>query len=176
MTIHRFRVLIINLLGGMTVIGSYILEIKTHPGQVEALWGGVPIWIQPVYSANMFLAAIGYLLILNFVLFHLNSDARIGRLPLWIFDLLFLFILVPSSLWMSLTYAVAESYTFWRWFAVVITLALTGLASIGVLISLISIRPHPDTMVYKLALIGACFFVLQTAVLDAIIWDICYLK
>jgi hypothetical protein len=168
--------LLINLLGGIAVIGSYVLGLRAHPGQTEALWGGVPTGIRPFYGINMLFAAAGYLAIFFILLLRVDSSATIGKLPLWTLNLVYLFILVPSALWMSLTFSVAEGYTLGRWLAVILVLALTGLASIALLASVISLTPRLPTGLSWLTVIGGIFLVLQTAVLDAILWTSYYLK
>ncbi len=169
--------LLINLLGGIAVIGSYVLGLRAHPGQTEALWGGVPVSIRPFYGINMLFAAAGYLAIFFILLLRVDpSIATIGKLPFWTLNLVYLLILVPSALWMSLTFSVADGYTLGRWAAVVSVLALTGLASIALLVSVIALTPRLPTPLFWVTVIGGIFLVLQTAVLDAIVWTSYYLK
>jgi hypothetical protein len=168
--------LLVNLLGGIAVIGSYVLGLRAHPGQTEALWGGVPAGIRPFYAINMLFAAAGYLAIFFILLLRVDSSATIGKLPFWTLNLVYLFILVPSALWMSLTFSVADGYTLGRWVAVVSVLALTGLASIGLLVSVISLTPRLPAPLFWVTVIGGIFLVLQTAVLDGIVWTAYYLK
>lgn len=173
----KTTLLLINLLGGIAVIGSYVLGLRAHPGQTEALWGGVPTGIRPFYGINMLFAAAGYLAILFILLLRVTpSTATLGKLPFWTLNLVYLFILVPSALWMSLTFSVAEGYTLGRWLAVVVVLALTGLASIALLASVIALTPRLPPGLYWLTVIGGIFLVLQTTVLDAIVWTTYYLK
>lgn len=60
------------------MIGSYVLELTSHPGAVDALWGGVPRSIRPYYSAGMILAAIGYFAFTYFLLFRMDSGQGDG--------------------------------------------------------------------------------------------------
>lgn len=177
-TMNRQKIilLVINLIGGAAVLGSYVLGLRAHPGQVGALWGGVPAWMHPYYTINMFLAAAGYLAVLYLLLFRVDPSARIGPLPYRTFSLIYLLILIPSSLWMPLTFMVAEAYTPARWLAVVAVLILTGLASIALLASMVMLRPRLPAGLFRLSITGSAFLVLQTAVLDAIVWTLYYLK
>lgn len=172
----KLILLLINLLGGTAVIGSYVLGLRAHPGQTEALWGGVPTGIRPFYAIDMLFAAAGYLAIFFVLLLRVDPSATIGKLPFWTLNLVYLFILVPSALWMSLTFSVADGYTLGRWIAVVTVLALTGFASIALLVSVITLTPRLPIGLYWLTVIGGIFLVLQTAVLDAIVWTSYYLK
>lgn len=173
---QKLLLLIINLIGGTAVIGSYVLGLLTHPGQTGMLWGGVPVVIRSLISINMLLAAAGYLIIFSFLLLRVPASASIGKLPFWSFNLLYILILVPSALWMSLTFSVVEGYTIGRWLAVLLALGTTGLASIGLLLSLFFLKPRQVSALYRLSLVGGIFLVLQTAVLDAILWSSYYLQ
>jgi hypothetical protein len=173
---QKLLLLIINLIGGTAVIGSYVLGLVTHPGQTEVLWGGVPVGIRSLISFNMLLAATGYLIIFSFLLLRVQTAATIGKLPFWTFNLLYFLILVPSAAWMPLTFSVVDTYTIGRWLAVILSLGITGLASIGLLFSLLFLRPHPVSVLYRISVVGGVFLVLQTAVLDAILWSFYYLK
>jgi hypothetical protein len=172
---QKIILLLINLIGGTAVIAGYVLGLRAHPGQTGALWGGVPTGIRPFYAVNMLFAAAGYLAIFFILLLRVDSSAVIGKLPFWIFNLLYLFILIPSALWMSLTFSVAYGYTLGRWLAVVTVLALTGLASIGLLASVIALHPRLPSGLYWITVAGGIFLVLQTAVLDGIVWTAYYL-
>ena len=52
---------ILNVLGGLSVLGSYAYGLSTHPGQGEMLWGTIPENVRGPYSAMMLPAAVGYL-------------------------------------------------------------------------------------------------------------------
>jgi hypothetical protein len=51
-----------------------------------------------------------------------------------------------------------------------IDLALVALGSLGLLAAIASVAPHATPGSRRLALIGALFFCLQTALLDALVW------
>ncbi len=167
---NKLFLLVINLLGGAAVIGSYIWGFLVNPGGVESFWGGVPAGIRTAISLNMLLAAAGYLAIFFVLLLSVTSTATVGKIPFWIFHIIYLVILVPSALWMPLTQAVIEHYTPLGWFSVVLVLVLTAMAGIALLISLLTLRPALPNRQKSLVLIGSAFFILQTALLDAILW------
>jgi hypothetical protein len=174
---QKLLMLLINLFGGSAVVGSYILGLRAHPGQVEALWGGVPAGLRPIYTANMLVAAAGYLALFIILMLCVDPEqARIGRRRFGTFNWLYLLILIPSALWMSQTYAVVQAYTTARWAAVLVTLVLVGLGSAGMLAALLRLRPRPSAWKYGLALAGAFFLFLQTGVLDAIVWPLYYMN
>jgi hypothetical protein len=69
MMVPRLVLLIINIIGGAAVTGSYILGLKSHAGGADALWGGVSPGIRPLYGVSMILSALGYFALIYFVLF-----------------------------------------------------------------------------------------------------------
>jgi hypothetical protein len=139
--------LTINLLGGGAVLGSY--------------------------AYGMFLAAAGYFAFIHFILFRLQpASARLGdRFGFGAFNILFAAILIPSALWMPLTYAAAEASNMVLLWVVRLVLAAVGLASLGLLAALLNTQPRRPLWAYRLAVIGCAAFCLQTAVLDMVVWS-----
>ena len=161
----------INVLGGLAVLGSYAWGLGTHesPG---AVWGGVPEWMKPAYTGSMLSAAGGYFLFAGSLLFGVDADrARFART--WDFRLvngLFLLILVPSALWMPLTFQMLEAPSPGLWFAIRAVLALVALGSLGLLVAVVTVRPRTPAVAHALAVLGLVAFAVQTALLDAIVW------
>ena len=60
MVAQQVILLVINVLGGIAVIGSYVLGLNAQSGGANVLWGGVPVGIRPVYTVSMIISAIGY--------------------------------------------------------------------------------------------------------------------
>ena len=60
MVAQQVILLVINIVGGIAVVGSYIFGINAQSGGANILWGGVPVGIRPVYMVSMVLSAIGY--------------------------------------------------------------------------------------------------------------------
>jgi len=169
----KWLLLTINLLGGAAVLGSYAHGIRTHPSATDVLWGGVPGSIRTFYTVGMFLAAAGYFAFIYFFLFRLRpASARLGnRFGFGAFNILFAGILIPSALWMPLTFATAEASSQVLLWGVRLVLAAVGLASLGLLAALLNTRPRQPLWAYWLAVIGCAAFCLQTAVLDMIVWS-----
>ena len=169
----KYLLLIINLFGGAAVLGSYADGIRTHPNATDVLWGGVPASIQPFYTAGMFLAAAGYFAFIFFILFRLNpAVTRLGdRFGFGTFNVLFAAILIPSALWMPLTFTAAEDSSVVLLWVVRLVLAVVGLASLGLLAALLNTQPRQPLWAYRLAVIGCAAFCLQTAVMDMIFWS-----
>jgi len=169
---RRWRVALaaLNVLGGLAVLGSYA-DGLARPGAAAALWGGVPDGLRPLYTVSMLLAAAGYFPMTGAVLFGIDATrARVARFGYGLFVSLYALILLPSALWMPLTFEMVAAPSPLLWAAIRACLALVGLGSLGVLAALALVRPGPPPALRALALAGAAAFCLQTAVLDALVW------
>jgi hypothetical protein len=162
---------LVNLLGGAAVIGSYLFGFLSSPEASTALWGGVPTGLRPVYTAGMVLAAIGYLVVFAYFLRMDGQELRAGsRSGFSRLTGLYLLILIPSALWMPLSlWALERSSQALAWL-VRLDLILVGAGAIGVLLALVNARPQRSALFHALALVGSAAVCLQTVVLDAVIW------
>ncbi len=168
----RRSLLWLNVLGGIAVLGSYVHGLASNPLTRGAVWGDVPEALRPFYTINMFLAAAGYFAFSSFVFRRLDpARTRIaGGFGFGAFHVLYAMILIPSALWLPLTFAMLEAPSPWLWLAIRIDLALVALGSLGLLAAIASAQPHSAPGRRRIALIGALFFCLQTVLLDALIW------
>ena len=165
--------LTINMMGGAAVLGSYACGIRSHANAMDILWGGVPAAIRPFYTAGMFLAVVGYFAFIYFILFRLDPTAtRLGdRFGFGTFNALFAAILIPSALWMPLTFSAVEASSIVVLWAVRLVLVVVGLASLTLLVALWTVEPRQPPWAYWLAVTGCAAFCVQTALLDMIVWS-----
>jgi len=169
-TQHLF-LLIINIIGGILVIGSYIWGIKSGGGSASSLWGGVPENIRWLYAVSMLLSAVGYFLFTLFILFKVDSSIKIWNFSGFnLFYLSYLLILIPSSFWMPLTTAYVGGHSAIIWIAIRVVLFLVAAGSFLLLLSLLNLNPKPSGLFYTSAIAGITVFFLHTFVLDAILW------
>jgi hypothetical protein len=170
---NKLLMLVINLLGGAAVLGSYAWGIRTHPNATDILWGGVPTSVRPVYAAGMFLAAAGYFAFSYFIIFRLNPDeTRVWhRVGFDAFNVAYAAILIPSALWMPLTFAALEAHSLWIGWLVRVVLAAVGFASLSLLALVLKVEPRRPAWAYWLAVIGSAAFCVQTVILDGIVWS-----
>lgn len=168
---QRQIMLAINIVGGLAVLGSYAYCMLSYPAQVGDFWGDVPDSLVPVYTVNMFLAAAGYFAFSYFIFFRLEpASAETKRPGLEAFNLAYAMILLPSALWMPLTFMMLEAPSAPLWWAIRVTLAVVGIGSLGLLAGLVAARPSRRSLAHVLAIVGSLAFCLQTAVLDALVW------
>mgnify|MGYP001029594577 CR=1 FL=1 len=169
---QQLILLAINVVGGVAVIGSYVLGLQGQPGGMNALWGGVPENIRPLYGISMLISAAGYLAVVYFLLFRLAPDSVNfgGRFGFGLFYVIVIGILLPSAFWMPLTNVYVAGASAGVWIAIRTVLALVGLASIALVWALASLHAQQGGTAYWLAVFGSGYFAFHTAVLDAIIW------
>jgi hypothetical protein len=172
MAVQQIILLVINVIGGIAVIGSYIFGLNAQSGGANVLWGGVPGNIRPLYGVSMIISALGYFAFMYLILFRLTPDETVisGRLGFSVFYIIFLFILIPSALWMPLTNVYAGNPGAGLWAGIRIVLFLVGLASIALVWALLSLQTKIPAVPYWLAVAGSAYFAFHTMVLDAIIW------
>jgi len=168
---HRTALLLLNVVGGLAVLGSYGL-LFTRPDAGPVLWGGVPEGLRPFYTVNMWLAAAGFFPFTGLFLFGTDPErvrfaGRFGYgALLWLYGL----VLVFSALWMPLTFAHADAPSRLSWLLVRLDLALVAAGSLGLLTALLTMTPRPPTWLHVLALVGCLAFNVQTVLLDATVW------
>jgi hypothetical protein len=168
---QRLLFLVLNVIGGAAVLGSYARGISTHPNAGVALWGHVPAALRPLYTVSMFTATAGYLALAYFLFFCVDAaEARVGAAGYGAFNLIVSVILVPSALWMGLTFAYLANPTPLGWAAVRGVLLLAGLGALALLALLARLRPITSPLAHWIAIAGAVAFAFQTAVLDALVW------
>jgi hypothetical protein len=172
MHFHHRVLLAINVLGGAAVLGSYALGLLANPGQGAALWGNVPAYLRPAYGISMILATVGYFAF-SYLLFFKLDPATVETGPglgFGFFHVLFLTILLPSALWMPLTFGYLANPSEAMWLAVRVVLALVGMGAVLLVAALTTLTPRPGGIAYALAVAGAVAFAMQTALLDGLIW------
>ena len=158
--------------GGALVIASYIHGFLTHPETRGNTWGGVPAALKPFYIVSMLLAAAGYFAFTYFILFRLSPDEVLiaDHFSFAVFFGIFAVIMVPSAMWMPLTFAMLTRPSRNLWLVIRLTLALVGMASIALLVALLTLNTREPGIPYWFAVGGAAAFCLQTAVLDMLLW------
>jgi len=172
MSTQQIILLVINIIGGAAVIGSYVYGLNANAGGANVLWGGVPNNIRPIYTVSMILSALGYFAFMYYIFFRLEPSqiSIVGVSGFTLFFVIFLFILIPSAFWMPLTNAYVSNPSTGIWIWIRTVLALVGLASIALLWALLTLQGKVPGTAYWLAVAGSGYFAFHTAVLDAILW------
>lgn len=161
------------LTGGPAVLMSYVWGATSWSSEsVGKLWGDVPLAIRPYYTSWMFVAATGFLLFAYFLFFRADPDrVRVAnRYGFGLFNLLLVLILVPSAIWMPLTLHHIEAPDPVTWVLIVVGLWTTGLASLGMIAALATLRPREPEIAWKAAVAGSAMLAVQTFALDSCVW------
>lgn len=170
---HTQKILLIaiNVAGGIAVLGSYAWGFLANPTTRNQLWGEVPATLMPLYTASMLAATVGYFLFTTYFLLRVDPRTAqfFGRFGYGIVHVVYLGVLVPSAMWMPLTFAMLDSPGPALWWSIRIVLALVGLSSVLLLAALLALDT-PRSAAYWAAVAGLIAFCFQTAVLDAIVW------
>ncbi len=167
----RRSLVLLNVVGGAAVLGSYAFMLATHPGVGDALWGGVPrAWV-PLYTASMLTATAGYFGFAHHLFLRVDPlVTRFGRLPFAALHVIFALILLPSAAWMPLTFAYLATPSAELFLVVRGVLALVGLGSLALVVALLRMQPRGPRVSWGFAVAGSVLFVFQTGVLDAVVW------
>jgi hypothetical protein len=160
------------LFGGLAVVGSYAYAALALPTSLPELWGNTPAELLPFYTVNMFLAAAGFFAFSIFLLFRIDPERTraFRRSGFPVFNWIYLGILIPSALWTPLALVMLEQPSAALWFLIRAVLVLTGVSSLFLLAALLSLQPRQSGRSYRLAVLGAVFFSLQTGLLDTVLW------
>jgi uncharacterized membrane protein len=169
---QQWILLVVILVFGAGVIGSYIQGISANPGGAEKLWGGVAGSLRIINYVTMLLAVAGFFLFTYYLFFRTDpATAQVaGSLNFWVFIAIYSLILLPSAFWMPLTFNVLASHNTSTWFAVRAVLFIVGFASLALTIALLTLQPRNPDISYWLAVVGSILFCVQTLIMDAFIW------
>lgn len=168
---QRRALILLILIGGTGVLGSYVLAFAFEPAIRSGLWGGLPESLKGLYTVNMLLAAVAFFPVTWLLGFKtpigqfadhtgLRFEALIGA---------YAAILMPSALWLPLTAFYIQDPSTLLWIAIRLTLFAVGAgASIVGYMAIRRATRGPALAWGAVALFF--FFWLQTMVLDALVW------
>ncbi len=170
---RRRNFLVLNGVGGICVLGTYVWGAVSASAVMGSLWGGVPEAIRPLYTINMLLSAAGYFLFAPYILLRVDTSRSdiAGPFSYSLFGVLMFLILIPSACWLPLTATMLADPSVGLWWLIRIDLGLVALGSLGLLLSLSMLRP-PRPAGRVAAIVGLIPFCLQTVVLDALVWPV----
>ena len=131
--------LLVNIIGGLAVLGSYAAGLGFFPEYRDDLWGGVRGTWKTTITTSMLLAAAGYLTFCYFALFRKGD--YFFRINIYVeiptATLLTVIFLSSAALWMptSITYFLTGNGLWWfltvifPWITAISLVILTGIGS-----------------------------------------------
>ncbi|MEC7242557.1 MAG: hypothetical protein VXW32_15090 [Myxococcota bacterium] len=162
---------VLNLIGGLGVLGSYAVGLQAHWGQNELLWGGIPESVRGAYTSCMFPAALGYLVCFAYLMKADWEDLRFRNGPAGRSLLrLHLLFLATATAWMPLTWLALDHQVTALYWPIQGVLLVTGLSALGIWRSLFRLVDPPNPRFLLAAKVGFFFLVFQCLVLDALVW------
>ncbi len=176
MSIPQIMLLVLNVLGGAAVIGSYAQGGISHPAGLNVLWGNISTSVRPIYFVSMLLSALGYFFFIYFILFRLDpATVKVaGKIGFEVFFVIFTGMLLFSSLWMPFTYSYVDHNNPGTWVAIRVVLFLVALSSCALVWALLSLNTKTPSLPYWLAVAGSGYFAFHTLVLDGFLWPALY--
>ena len=167
---------LLNVVGGIAVLGSYAYAFTVSSEVRGALWGGVPEPLRPVYTANMLLAAAGYFpFTALFVLRTTPAEFRkITGFGYGALLALYALVLLPSAAWLPMTASMVASPDPQLWVGIRLVLAAVALGAAGILAVAVQYARKRGCKTSWAAVAGAVPFFTQTALLDALVWPAYY--
>lgn len=168
MSARRTTFLLLNTIGGIAVLGSYVLWLGSSAHHGPALWGSLGPGAQTLYTVSMFAAAAGYFAFFHDLLRH-ELDRMSSDEYAWL-QTIFCLILFPSALWMPLAFEYLAAPSPATWWAMRATLFVVGGASYALVGFLVRLSGPRAPQAHRLAIAGSLAFTFQTGVLDAFVW------
>lgn len=170
---------LVNIVGGVVVLGGYIWCLGSFPEHREALWGGVHGNLRSIFTLSMFPAAAGYLTFCYVTIFQreamtFGKDAVVGANTIVVLAIVFL---ASAALWMPSSIAYIRSGEGVWWAVCVASLWVTAL-SLLIMTGATIILPMDDiSEISKSAsVVGLAYITMHCLILDAIVWVMLFNK
>ena len=153
-------------------MGSYAHELLKNTELRSELWGAVPDHIRPYYTICMFLAVIGYFFFTGYILQYVSYDTTqiFGCYNFTIINLFYAGFLIPSALWIYMTFAMISNPSVLLWIGIRIILFTVGFSSIGLFLAFFFSNFEKSSWLFYAGIAGLIPFSIQTMILDAIVW------
>ena len=165
--------LIINVVGGISVLGGYLVCLYVFPDQREALWGGVQNRWQSVFTVSMLMATAGYLLFSYGILFKSSPEEFSSRLlnNSHAISVLCMTFFISAAIWMPATIAYLKTGNSIWWTISVTSLWITAISLLATTLIVIVYPLAIPSIVYRgLTIAGISYITFHCLVFDAIIW------
>lgn len=161
---------LVNLVGGIAVLGSYCAGLYLYPDQRAALWGGIVGNWRTLFTSSMFFAAAGYLIFCYTMTISdgANESSFLGKYTFIILAAAFLF---SASVWMPATLQYLDTRNGIWWVVSVTSLWVTA-ASLICMVLAFSFTEFPNVNLSQnyVTLTGIIWITFHCLVFDTIIW------
>ena len=164
--------LLINIIGGILVLGGYVIALINHPETRNELWGGVPENLRPWITTFMFISAFGYC----FAMYYLIFDEGLELSFFWekfdyqIIMILLIVFLLTAALWIHTAFSYISTGSKILWNFVQLELLLTGISIFFITLGLASATGVKNTSFHFYSVFGLSVISFHCLILDAYLW------
>ena len=164
--------LLLNVIGGIFVLGGYIFALVNHPETRNELWGGVPENLRTPITAFMFVSAFGYCFAMYYLIFDegLNLNFFWGNFDFKIIMVLVTVFLVTAASWIHTTFNYLENGLKSSWNFIQLELWLTGISVFLITIALATATGVKNSGLHICSIIGLSAITFHCLILDAFLW------
>ena len=162
--------LIVNIVGGLAVLGGYAAGLGLYPQHGAALWGGVDGTLRTVFTVSMLPAATGYLAFCFYALFQGGISQEHEILGTYWAAILSAIFLISAAIWMPTSIGFIHTGNSYWWIIAIASLWITALSVIALTGTVASTPDLPATFSKYTAITGLAYMTFHCLVLDAIIW------
>ena len=156
---------------GIVLLYSYYYLVTNNKKIVNDLWGNIRNikYLIPVYTASMFLSAVGFLC----ALYYLYKTASLTPYEKKNIPIALMVIIFVSIFWMplSLNYLKNKTKPSYLKYAIITVLSIIAFASLYSTVLINNIREKNYKLEQKIANIGMSYFFIHTFFFDNLSWS-----
>ena len=170
---------LVNIIGGVIVLGGYWIGIGNFPEHRNSLWGGINATWRQTIILSMLIAAVGYLTFCYFAVFkdgatHFGNEWLLGNHSVSILAAVFL---ISAACWIPflLNYIIAGNSIWWALTVVVLWITALSLIALCLIVACYTGSDF-STIEKSLSLVGLAAITFHCLVMDAILWVLLFHK
>ena len=163
----NYTILFVNTILGLLLLYSYYFLINKLE-KPQRLWGRIHEKYRPIYTVSMLLAALGYMLMMYFLVVKVKNNNELMREIL----VLQIIVILASMLWMPLTIRYMKNKNAIIKSIVILVLFTVAIASFGNFFKVSKIIvPKKEKYLKLISILGAFYLFFHTFVLDFLLWN-----
>ena len=163
--------LIVNVIGGIFVVGGYVVGFSLFSEAKETMWGGINSSQKPIFQISMIFAALGYLLFCYIAMFKFGHNwSNLMDIDAVIVLILSASFLMSAALWLPLGIWYQETGVRTAFVLMVLVLWVTALSLLAITLLLVFREMEISLVTKVIACLGIGYITFHCLVFDAIIW------
>ena len=163
--------LIVNVVGGVLVLGGYVAGFTLFSEAKETMRGGINSSQRPIFQISMILAAIGYLVFCYAAMFKFGDNwSNLNDIDALIIIILCASFLATAALWLPLGLWYQETGIKIVYGLMVLALWVTALSLLAVTVILAFRTMEISNTMRIISCLGVGYITFHCLIFDAIIW------